>query len=290
MDAIEVDERDSTWENHRPHFRVYLQERSGDSYSTETVDLLGADVLQAIDWAQRQAATRTEAVWALALVGRDSRALRGLTWLVGMDANDPPSDEHEIDLRLRMATRASRPVGVPSRDQWEPDRSAAAVVHANPWFTVTETIDDSERSWFRLRSSDSVIVAASVGERLVFVHGVRDTTGPEPRYELPSGAIDPEDDSAAASAARELAEETGVVCSDLVEVGQFVASPGVSDSVTRVFTGRVVDRHDATLEPGEDWIAVEFRPDEVDTAIAQGMITDGATLAALLLVRDRPGS
>lgn len=244
MDATEVDERDSTWENHHPHFRVYLQERSGDSYSTETVDLFDADVLQAIDWAQREVRSRADAVWALALVGRDSRGLRGLTWLVGMDANDAPSDEHEIDLRLRMTARTGRPVGVPSRDQWRPDRSAAAVVHANPWFSVTETIDDTERSWFRLRSSDSVIVAASVGERLVFVHGVRDTTGPEPRYELPSGAIDPEDESAAAAAARELAEETGVVCSDLVEVGQFVASPGVSDSVTRVFTGRVVERRD----------------------------------------------
>lgn len=290
MDATEVDERDSTWEDHHPHFRVYVQERSGEVFTTETTDLTGGDVLQAIDWAQRRAAAHTDAVWALALVGRDSRALRGLTWLVGMDANDPPSDDHEINLRLRMTTRANRPVGVPSRDQWEPDRLAAEVVHANPWFTVTETIDESERSWFRLRSEESVIVVASIDDRLVFVHGVRDTTGPEQRYELPSGAIDPEDESAAAAAARELAEETGVVCSDLVEVGQFVASPGVSDSVTRVFTGRVVDSRDAALEPGEDWVAVELRPDEVDTAIAQGMVTDGATLAALLLVRDRPGS
>ncbi|MFJ4077102.1 hypothetical protein EDF28_0654 [Curtobacterium sp. PhB137] len=121
MDAIEVDERDSTWEDHSPHFRVYLQERSGDSYSTETVDLFDADVLQAIDWAQRAVAPRTDAVWGLALVGRDSRGLRGLTWLVGMDANDPPSDEHEIDLGERMRARGGAPVGVPSADHWQPD-------------------------------------------------------------------------------------------------------------------------------------------------------------------------
>lgn len=287
MDAIEVDERDSTWEDHHPHFRVYLQERAGDSYSTETVDLFDADVLQAIDWAQRAVASRTDAVWALALVGRDSRALRGLTWLVGMDANDPPSDEHEIDLRLRMTARTGRPVGVPSRDQWEPDRSAAAVVHANPWFTVTETIDDSERSWFRLRSSDSVIVAASVDDRLVFVHGVRDTTGPEPRYELPSGGIELDDDSATSAAARELLEETGAVCGELVEVGTFVAEPGVSDVRTHVFVGTVTERRDTALEPGEDWTTVELGPAEVDAAIAAGTVTDGATLAALLLLRRR---
>lgn len=287
MDATEVDERDSTWEDHHPHFRVYLQERSGDSYSTETVDLFDADVLQAIDWAQRAIASRTDAVWALALVGRDSRALRGLTWLVGMDANDPPSDEHEIDLRLRMTARTGRSVGVPSRDQWEPDRSAAAVVHANPWFSVTETIDDSDRSWFRLRSADSVIVAASVGERLVFVHGVRDTTGPEPRYELPSGGIEPDDDSATSAAARELLEETGAVCDELVDVGTFVAEPGVSDVRTHVFVGTVTERRRAALEPGEDWTTVELDPAEVDAAIAAGMVTDGATLAALLLLRRR---
>jgi len=120
MDAIEVDERDSTWENHHPHFRVYLQERSGESYSTETVDLFDADVLQAIDWAQRAVASRTDAVWALALVGRDSRALRGLTWLVGMDANDPPSDEHEIDLTARMLGRAVSTIELPSADRWRP--------------------------------------------------------------------------------------------------------------------------------------------------------------------------
>ncbi|MFZ6992625.1 NUDIX hydrolase [Curtobacterium sp. RRHDQ66] len=287
MDAIEVDERDSTWEDHHPHFRVYVQERAGEVFTTETTDLTGGDVLQAIDWAQRRAAVHTDAVWALALVGRDSRALRGLTWLVGMDANDPPSDEHEIDLRLRMTARTTTPVGVPSRDQWEPDRSAATVVHANPWFTVTETIDDSERSWFRLRSAESVIVVASIDDRLVFVHGVRDTTGPEPRYELPSGAIDPEDDSAANAAAREVLEETGAVCDELVEVGTFVAEPGVSDVRTHVFVGTVTERRGAALEPGEDWTTVELDPAEVDAAIAAGAVTDGATLAALLLLRRR---
>ncbi|ROP63541.1 8-oxo-dGTP pyrophosphatase MutT (NUDIX family) [Curtobacterium sp. PhB130] len=285
MDATEVDERDSTWENHHPRFRVYVQEPSGETYTTATYDLTGADVLQAMDWAQRQAATRSDAVWALALVGQDSRGLRGLTWLVGMDANDPPSDDHEIDLRLRMTSRTARPVGVPSRDQWRPEGSSAAVVHANPWFTVTETVDASERSWFRLRSSDSVIVAAMVDDRIVFVHGVRDTTGPEPRYELPSGGIEPSDDSAAAAAARELLEETGAVCGELTEVGTFVAEPGVSDVRTRVFVGTVTERRETALEPGEDWTTVELEPSEVDAAVSAGEVTDGATLAALLLLR-----
>ncbi|MFJ3384690.1 MULTISPECIES: NUDIX domain-containing protein [unclassified Curtobacterium] len=286
MDATEVDERDSTWEDHHPRFRVYVQESSDETYTTATYDLTGADVLQAMDWAQRHAAaTGPDTVWALALVGRDSRGLRGLTWLAGMDANDPPADEHEIDLRLRMTSRTARPVGVPSRDQWQPDRSSAAVVHANPWFTVTETVDAAERSWFRLRSADSVIVAATIGDRLVFVHGVRDTIGPVPRYELPSGGIGPSDGSAAEAAARELLEETGAVCGELTEVGTFVAEPGVSDVRTRVFVGTVTDRRETALEPGEDWTTVELDPSAVDAAVSAGEITDGATLAALLVIR-----
>ncbi|WP_144765181.1 NUDIX domain-containing protein [Curtobacterium sp. 9128] len=280
MDSSEVDERDSAWEDQHPRFRVYLQERDGDGFVTETHDLTGADALQAIDWAQREAAARPDAVWALALVGRDDRGLRGLTWLVGMDANDPPSDQHEVDVLARMAARQRGTVGVPSRDHWRPG-SAPAVVHANPWFTVTETVDDAERSWFRVRSPDSVIVAASVEGRLVFVRGIRDTTGPEPRHELPSGAVDPGDASAAHAAARELAEETGAVCGELVEIGSFVAAPGISDVRTRVFVGTVERWTDTALEPGEAWTTVELDAAEIDAAIAAGQVTDGATLAAL---------
>lgn len=114
MDVIEVDERDSTWEDPAPRFRVYVQEPTGDTYSTGTYDLTGADTLQAIDWAQRAAADRRDAVWALALVGDDARGLRGLTWLVGMDANDPPSDEHELDVTARMLARRTSPIAIPA--------------------------------------------------------------------------------------------------------------------------------------------------------------------------------
>lgn len=119
MDVIEVDERDSTWEDHGPRFRVYLQRPTDDSHATQTFDLTGSDALQAMDWAQRQAAA-TGVLWALALVGDDHRGLRGLTWLVGMDANDPPSDEHELDVTERMRTRVTAPVVVPTADGWRP--------------------------------------------------------------------------------------------------------------------------------------------------------------------------
>jgi hypothetical protein len=116
VDVIEVDERDSTWEDPRPRFRVYVQRPDGDAFATETTDLLEADVLQAIDWAQRRAAEHESALWSVALVSDDRRGLRGLTWLVGSDANDPPEDDLDLDRRARMTTRLLDRVGVPAAD------------------------------------------------------------------------------------------------------------------------------------------------------------------------------
>lgn len=63
-----VPEWDSSWEDDHPRFRVYLH-GSGASAThgwTDTYDITGADVLQAIDWAQRQAGERL--TYAVALV------------------------------------------------------------------------------------------------------------------------------------------------------------------------------------------------------------------------------
>lgn len=89
---VEVDERDSSWEQDRPRFRVYLQSTSG-SYiggGTATYDVVGADILQVIDWAQRAAGDSL--VYSIALVHDDRERERldpghgrGLVWLLGMD-------------------------------------------------------------------------------------------------------------------------------------------------------------------------------------------------------------
>lgn len=119
-----VDERDSSWEDGRPRFRVYLF-HSGESSthgSTSTYDVTGADVLQVVDWAQRQAGD--ERTYAVALV-RDDRDEerrnpghgRGLVWLVGMDGNDTPLDPGEEDRQRRMLTRRREPVRLPPSDR-----------------------------------------------------------------------------------------------------------------------------------------------------------------------------
>lgn len=119
-----VDERDNSWEDGSPRFRVYLHGSGATSTSgwTDTYDITGADVLQVIDWAQRQTADRL--TYAIALVRnepveerRNPRKRRGLVWLVGMNGNDSPADRDERTTQQRMLARRHSPVGIPEADQ-----------------------------------------------------------------------------------------------------------------------------------------------------------------------------
>lgn len=119
----QVDERDSSWEDPRPRFRVYLH-GSGEATthgSTSTYDITGADILQVLDWAQRQAGDSM--TYAVALVRDDAAEEhrspghgRGLVWLVGMDGNDTPRDGQEVETQARMLARRFDPVRLPTRD------------------------------------------------------------------------------------------------------------------------------------------------------------------------------
>ncbi len=122
MKVRQVDERTSSWEDADPVFRVYLHGASDNADQaswTDTYDVTGADVLQVIDWAQRQAGEQL--IYAVALVGQydDSSGVtrQGLTWLVGMDGCSTPLDNAERDAKSRMLTRRHHPVTVPQADQ-----------------------------------------------------------------------------------------------------------------------------------------------------------------------------
>jgi len=102
-----VDERTSGWEDHRPRFRVYLFEGGGPGFRTSTYDVTGAEVLEVVSWAEEQAGD--DGLYAVALVGRNHRGEPGLTWLVGMDANDAPGrDLRQEMIRTAMLARRGR--------------------------------------------------------------------------------------------------------------------------------------------------------------------------------------
>lgn len=87
------------------------------------------DVVQVIDWAQRQAGHTL--TYAVALVQDDETPAqqrsahgRGLVWLVGRDGNDHPTDPAQAQPWQRMLTRRDDPVGIPPSDRMPPQVSS----------------------------------------------------------------------------------------------------------------------------------------------------------------------
>jgi hypothetical protein len=125
MQVIQVDERDSGWEDADPRFRVYLHGSGATSTGgwTDTYDITGADVLQVIDWAQRQAGDQLAYAVALVRDDEDRERItpglgRGLVWLVGMDGNDSTDEESAgREVQRRMLLRRLEAVGIPEADR-----------------------------------------------------------------------------------------------------------------------------------------------------------------------------
>ncbi|POH73063.1 hypothetical protein CVS27_12960 [Arthrobacter glacialis] len=98
MNIEEVDERDSTWEQHDSIFRVYFAQ--GIDRAITTVDVSGATFSEVRRWAKEEASDDT--IVAIALVSLDARGLKGLTWLLGMDPNDQPVADIEFRMLAEM--------------------------------------------------------------------------------------------------------------------------------------------------------------------------------------------
>jgi hypothetical protein len=119
-----VDERDSSWEEAAPRFRVYLHSSGAETTygTTWTYDITGADVLQVIDWGaasgrgpahlcRRSRARRR--IQGTAQLGQG----RGLVWLVGMDGSDTTDDDsRERIVQQGMLRRRTQPIVVPAAD------------------------------------------------------------------------------------------------------------------------------------------------------------------------------
>jgi hypothetical protein len=108
MRVHEVDERDSSWEDNEPVYRVYLF-RGGElpegSWTTWTYDVHDADLLEVAEWAQHEVGD--SGLYAVALVRdehspADGRSHRGLVWLIGNDANGEPLTPREGAAHERM--------------------------------------------------------------------------------------------------------------------------------------------------------------------------------------------
>ncbi len=116
MRVREVDERDSSWEDHRPIFRVYLfrgGEHRPSSWTTWTYDVEDADLIDVAQWAQ--AKVGDSGLYAVALVRQEAGfsnegPQKGLVWLIGNDANDEPFAQPHFAARERMTALRDKPI------------------------------------------------------------------------------------------------------------------------------------------------------------------------------------
>ena len=105
--------------------------------------------------------------------------------------------------------------------------------------------------------------------------------------EMPAGTCDVDGESAEATARRELAEEVGLVASQLELLAPLPVSPGVSNQVTSVYLATGLSHCDTEREgPEERAMTVEHVAlDDVIKMAAHGELIDAPTLAAVALAR-----
>ena len=99
--------------------------------------------------------------------------------------------------------------------------------------------------------------------------------------EIPGGVIEAGEDPATA-ARRELKEETGYDCQELVAIGKVAPNPALQDNWCYSFLARGAHRAGAQdLDPGEDIEVLEIEAGEVVHRIASGEINHSLVVVAL---------
>jgi ADP-ribose pyrophosphatase len=99
--------------------------------------------------------------------------------------------------------------------------------------------------------------------------------------EIPAGRLSPAE-LPAVCASRELLEETGITAANLVSLGRVCSSPGVFDEVVHLFAATGLVQGAAQPEDDEEIEVLRLPLSEVMGMVADGRISDGKTMAALL--------
>lgn len=134
----------------------------------------------------------------------------------------------------------------------------------------------------------AAIVTVNQDGRLVMVNQYRHPIGRE-LLEIPAGKLDagepPEQ-----CAVRELAEETGLQPTQLIELGKIVTAPGFCNEEITLFFARGVPPQDEQQaeQDADEFIEIELlEVEQAFGAISSGRITDAKTICGLTMARAR---
>jgi ADP-ribose pyrophosphatase len=171
------------------------------------------------------------------------------------------------------------------------DSLAAELVVDNPWCRLRRDtvrlpsgriVDD----YYVAEQADVVLVFALRADgHVVFVRQWRQGRGGF-YTELPGGICDP-GETAAESAARELAEETGHICVELRELGAFEPDPTRTTNTIIAFLGLGASAERAPIPDEQEELEVRLLPlAEVAAEVRAGRITSAGTVATIYRALD----
>ena len=134
----------------------------------------------------------------------------------------------------------------------------------------------------------AAVVAADEHDRVVLIRQYRHAAGGY-IWELPAGVLAP-DEPPEACAARELAEETGVVARELRHLGTILTTPGFCDERIHLFLARGLMDGSHAREFDEAIAEIARVPlAEALARVRNGEIVDGKTIVGLHLAAEALG-